>query len=238
MKRISALAVAALAALAMTAAVGASSASAMKTVLCDNPSLLGCHFTGTTQPAGTTLGVTGELTIGGNSFTRIKCFNWVYGAVTTAEIGEPLPAESAGWLLSCKAELFPNTNPPGLVLQCQKATFSYPAASLNVTGTKGKGTVSIGSESEPLTFTFECTQEGTTVSCEYTAMSSVPMNMVVGEGMTLAEEAVISEAPVKTTPWTEGTHPCGKLGEPKNTATLSMTGEMIYDIPKYFMSNW
>jgi hypothetical protein len=122
------------------------------------------------RPAGTTLAA-GPVLFG--DYVRVGSFECTSGSLTfktSQQSGAPLPATTLNSLnrSSC--------TPPDSSGSCSTATISSPGATIESTGSQ-KGTIRIGSASQPLTFSFTCTGFGLTETCSFSANGAVSLEV-------------------------------------------------------------
>lgn len=175
-----------LAALTTALALSALAASASATVLCSTDA--------TTCPAGSILPAGSYATAGMNAETlpttfTIKTsngfkFTCTYGSIgsqTSAEVGNPLPAESEGLLWGCGVKQFPKSS-------CQN--ISTQAPSTIEAAENGNGSLTIGDSSHRVSLDVQCTVEGSPLTCEYST-GSLPFAYDPSEGVLSTSEAAL-----------------------------------------------
>lgn len=175
MKRISFRVAVAAAAIAAMAALTAGPASA-GTVLCKTHTATCAE--NDIKPAGSQLHTANTvydkefgLTIKAYSGTKFHCREDLTSVTSTMRNGNPLPADFYGAVEAdtCKDIWFPKTS-------CTSVTMNSPSVSLEAT--EESSTLEIGSESEPLSISFECNFGGEVEeTCVYEATDAVTMEL-------------------------------------------------------------
>lgn len=219
MKRRTTVVTVALAAVAMVAAFSTASASA-RTVYCSSP-VTTCPSSGV-QPAGSYLvtlantaiepGVA-KFTLKAGFLNEITCKSATISHKSTAVSGDPLPAElsTSFGLAGCGTQ--------GKEGSCTSITTNKAPETVQATGSGG-GTVHIGTEASPMTFSFDCFNKdyNQQQACTYKAADVVQTITPRTEQQPAAK---ITEAKLTKVSQTKGESPACA-----STATLNMVGRV------------
>jgi hypothetical protein len=214
MKSLKSILIAAVAILAL-AAFASSSASA-QTVLCkknESPCVKANTF-----PSGTGLGGVVNTETSKETYFKLKlssgleliCGNGVFGGTSTAEGGNPLPAQSGLSINAGKCKF------AGSTASCSEFTGTEPAATISATGS-GNGTFVAGTSGKHMSFSFKCKYNSSfEANCTYGSAAvsyqfSATKDQLSATNASLAKEAGASE-------W------CG------TTATLNAVGEGVEQV--------